>query len=154
MFKSRFVWMVGASVMGCSSTSMEDSAVHTDLILSESTPGYTAEPPNTTALSEVLTVRYLPSVDPIPLKASFGIDLVVEATADGSMVEGAQIVVDADMPIHKQEMTVIPETEEVGGGIYRASPLRFHTEGWWIIGVDITVDDATETFLFNVDCCQ
>jgi hypothetical protein len=88
------------------------------------------------------------------LSEPFDLDVVVRLVADGSPLEGATLVVDAHMPIHDHGMFVETLTEEVGGGIYRASPLKFHMEGWWTLLVDITADGTTESVVFNVDCCE
>jgi hypothetical protein len=142
--------LLALGLFGCSSSSSDE----TGLLSTQDPYEYTIPTPSTEAVSASWTVHYMPSLAPIPLSEPFDLDVVVRLVADGSPLEGATLVVDAHMPIHDHGMFVETLTEEVGGGIYRASPLKFHMEGWWTLLVDITADGTTESVVFNVDCCE
>ena len=150
MLTSPHVVFLALGLIGCSSTSSDE----TGLISTEDPYEYTIPTPSTEAGSASWMVQYMPSLDPIPLSDLFDLDVLVSRVSDGSPLEGATLVVDAQMPIHEHGMFVETVTEEVGAGIYRASPLKFHMEGWWTIHVDITEDGNTESVVFDVECCQ
>lgn len=150
MPNASFVCLLVGLLSGCSSTPVEETGDP-----STHDPGeYTIPPITRDATSASWTVEMLPSPDPIPLSESFDIDLVITDAVTGAPLEEATVEVDANMPIHEHGDFVNTLTEEVGAGIYRASPLKFHMEGWWEIVVDITADEVTESVVFNVDCCD
>ncbi len=150
MSHASLTWLLMGTLWGCSSAGGEETGQ-----LTTQDPGeYTIPPISRDATSTSWSVEMLPSTDPIPLSESFDIDLVITDAMTGESLEGATVEVDANMPIHEHGDFVNTLTEEVGAGIYRASPLKLHMEGWWEIVVDITADEVTESVVFNVDCCE
>lgn len=99
------------------------------------------------------TVTWAPSVDPVPLNENFDVDIT--ATPD-VMPEGGFTVTraDASMPAHGHGMNVEPEVTDNGDGTATAGPFNFMMEGHWVVEVDLTSGDGTETASFNVMCCE
>lgn len=150
MSNPSYAWLLMGILWGCSAADDQETGGPT----TQDPYDYTIPPITGDATSASWRVEMLPSPDPIPLSESFDIDLVITNLVSGDPLEEATVNVDANMPIHEHGDFVNTLTEEVGAGIYRASPLKFHMEGWWEIVVDITADDVTESVVFNVDCCD
>ncbi|MCH9695380.1 MAG: FixH family protein [Gammaproteobacteria bacterium] len=63
-------------------------------------------------------------------------------TAAGDAVEGATVEVTGGMPEHNHGLPTRPRiSEEIGGGDYRLSGMRFHMAGYWEIKVTVTTDN-------------
>ena len=72
-------------------------------------------------------------------------------TADGTVVEDAQITVDGGMPQHNHGFPTEPEiTEELGNGDYLLEGVKFSMAGWWELKLDIQAQDKSDSITFNI----
>ena len=92
------------------------------------------------------------TVDPEPEKIvlykHFALDVKVGAK-DGES-SGIAIVADADMPEHRHGMNTKPEVSEIEAGHFRVEGMLFHMAGQWVITVDVTRGEKTESAEFPV----
>jgi len=96
-----------------------------------------------------------PNPDPVPPLDVFSLQVRVEDATSSTPVEDlSALVVDATMPAHEHGMTVSPEAVDLGGGVWDASPFKFHMTGHWEITVDLTRGEDVERAVFNVICCE
>ena len=73
-------------------------------------------------------------------------------TIDGKPVTNAAIKVAGGMPIHNHGFPTQPEmTEQVEPGLYLIEGFKFSMSGPWIILLDITVDNNTDTVAFDIN---
>lgn len=73
-------------------------------------------------------------------------------TTDGKPVTNASIKVGGGMPIHNHGFPTEPEmTEQVEPGVYLIEGFKFSMSGPWIILLDITVDNKTDTVAFDIN---
>ncbi len=73
-------------------------------------------------------------------------------TADGKPVTSASIKVAGGMPIHNHGFPTTPEmTQQTEPGVYLIEGFKFSMHGPWIILLNITVDDKTDTVAFDID---
>ena len=73
-------------------------------------------------------------------------------TTDGKPVTNATIKVGGGMPIHNHGFPTEPEmTEQVDPGVYLIEGFKFSMSGPWIILLDITVDNKTDTVAFDIN---
>jgi cytochrome c peroxidase len=54
------------------------------------------------------------------------------------------------MPQHSHPLSTLPTVKEVSPGIYRASGLKFHMPGWWVVTVLVKAGGREEDFNFNL----
>jgi hypothetical protein len=107
---------------------------------------------STTLMTEqgLYSVSYAPQLDPIAINQIHTWTLHVE-TANGQVVENAQIMVDGDMPQHGHGLPTRPQvTQYLGNGDYRVEGLKFHMPGWWIVQFKIDTGDQTDQVTFNL----
>lgn len=73
-------------------------------------------------------------------------------TADGEPVSGAAIEVGGGMPIHNHGFPTEPEvTREMGDGVYLIQGVKFSMRGPWVLYLDITANDQTDSVAFDID---
>lgn len=73
-------------------------------------------------------------------------------TSGGTPVTNASIKVGGGMPIHNHGFPTEPEmTKQVEPGVYLIEGIKFSMHGPWIILLDITVDDKTDTVAFDIN---
>ena len=141
------IGLLVAPLVGCSADDSIDDSADTDTGIVE----------NLEALSNQGQYRVWiePNPDPIPPLDVFSLQVRVEDVATSSPVEDlSELVVDATMPAHEHGMTVSPEAVDLGGGLWDASPFKFHMTGHWEITVDMIRNEETEQAVFNVICCE
>jgi len=81
----------------------------------------------------------------------FALDVMVEAKAGEVAGLAVAVAVDADMPAHQHGMNTKPEVVAIGdGGRYRVEGMLFHMAGDWVIKVDVTRGEKTESATFPV----
>lgn len=98
----------------------------------------------------VYIVSYTSAVDPIEVNRMHEWVLHIE-TADGELVEDAEIAVDGGMPAHNHGLPTQPRvTEYLGEGNYRVQGLRFHMRGTWQVSFDIREEDRSDTTTFDI----
>lgn len=107
---------------------------------------------STSVLSDggLFRVLWTSNPSPAPLNQIHTWTIHVE-TADGSPVEGAQILVDGGMPQHGHGLPTNPQvTEDLGGGDYRVEGMKFQMLGWWEVRFNITADGNSDSVTFNL----
>ena len=73
-------------------------------------------------------------------------------TADGKSVTNASIKIAGGMPIHNHGFPTKPEmTKQIEPGLYLMEGFKFSMQGPWIIILDITVENKTDTVAFNIN---
>ena len=72
--------------------------------------------------------------------------------ADGEPVTNASIQITGGMPIHNHGFPTKPEmTKQIEPGLYLMEGFKFSMQGPWIIILDITVENKTDTVAFNIN---
>ena len=72
--------------------------------------------------------------------------------ADGKPVTCADIKVDGGMPIHNHGFPTNPRvTQELDGGVYLVEGIKFSMRGPWVMLLEITSGEQTDTVAFNID---
>jgi hypothetical protein len=90
------------------------------------------------------------NLDPLTLNEIHSWTVHVE-TADGEVVEKAEIAVDGGMPEHNHGFPTTPEiTEELGGGDYLLDGVKFSMAGWWELKLAIDDGDQSDAITFNL----
>jgi hypothetical protein len=90
------------------------------------------------------------NMDPLVLNEIHSWTVHVE-TADGQVVEDAQIGVDGGMPEHNHGFPTTPEiTEELGDGDYLLEGVKFSMAGWWELKLNIDDGDQADQITFNL----
>lgn len=70
---------------------------------------------------------------------------------NGAPVTDARIRVGGHMPGHVHGLPTQPKaTEEVSPGIYRIEGMKFQMTGWWVLELDVSQGDTTDTLIFNL----
>ncbi len=73
-------------------------------------------------------------------------------TDAGEPVTGAKIKVGGGMPIHNHGFPTEPEvTKEMDGGVYLIQGVKFSMRGPWVMFLDITANDQTDSVAFDID---
>lgn len=80
-------------------------------------------------------------IEPDPPRVGDNLLVLVVRDADGAPVEGASIAVEPFMPAHGHGSTAEPVVTDVGGGTYRAAPVRITMPGEWTITVHAQAGD-------------
>ena len=89
-------------------------------------------------------------LDPLALNEIHSWTVHVE-TADGQVVEGAEITVDGGMPEHDHGFPTAPEiTEELGGGDYLLEGVKFSMAGWWELKLNSAAGDQADSITFDL----
>lgn len=74
----------------------------------------------------------------------FRVITLVRQSDTGRAVEGARVVVDAEMPQHGHGMTTRPEHREIGGGHYVTEGMKLHMPGRWVLTVGVEAEREDE----------
>lgn len=73
-------------------------------------------------------------------------------TVDGAPVTGAEIKVGGGMPIHNHGFPTEPQvTRETGPGEYLIEGVKFSMPGPWVMFLDISANDETDSVAFDID---
>lgn len=73
-------------------------------------------------------------------------------TADGAPVTDAEIRVGGGMPIHNHGFPTQPEmTKQLEDGVYLLEGFKFSMRGPWVMILDITSGDTTDSVAFDID---
>ena len=98
----------------------------------------------------LFNVAYTASTGNVPVNQMHQWTLHVE-TADGQVVEKANITVDGDMPQHGHGLPTRPKvTKYLGNGDYLVDGMKFQMGGWWLMDFTITADGQTDAVHFNM----
>ena len=95
-------------------------------------------------------VVYEPALDPPPLHTIH--DWILTVTdADGAAVDGANVLIDGDMPEHQHGLPTKPEvTESLGDGRYRVEGMKFSMPGFWQITVFVQAGGRYDQATFDL----
>lgn len=73
-------------------------------------------------------------------------------TADGTPVTDATIKVGGGMPIHNHGFPTQPEvTKQIKDGVYLIEGVKFSMRGPWILFLDITSNNKTDSVAFDIN---
>ena len=74
------------------------------------------------------------------------------STADGKPVTDATIKIGGGMPIHNHGFPTQPEvTKQIKDGIYLIEGVKFSMRGPWILFLDITSNNKTDSVAFDIN---
>jgi hypothetical protein len=107
---------------------------------------------STSMLSENGLFRVSWSSDPAspPLNQIHTWTIHVE-TADGQVVDNAEITVDGGMPQHGHGLPTNPQvTQNLGNGDYLVEGMKFQMLGWWEVRFHINAGGQNDTVTFNL----
>lgn len=95
-------------------------------------------------------VSYETAVTPPPLHSIH--DWILTVTdADGNAVDGANVLIDGDMPEHQHGLPTKPEvTEALGDGRYRVEGMKFSMPGFWQVSVFVQAGGEYDTATFDL----
>jgi len=97
-----------------------------------------------------ITVNYTVEGDKPPLNTIHTWTLTV-TDKNGKPIDGAEIIVSADMPEHLHGMTTRPVTTAGSSpGHYKVDGMNFHMPGWWEITLDINYGRSRNLATFNL----
>jgi hypothetical protein len=72
-------------------------------------------------------------------------------TVSGAPVPNATITINGGMPAHGHGLLTSPRvTENLGDGRYKIDGMRFNMSGQWLLNLEITADDVTDTVTFDL----
>lgn len=108
--------------------------------------GDEATPP---AKTGALTV--LATIAPDPPKVGQNTLMITVKSSDGSLLEGATITVDPQMPMHGHGSSETAKIVEKGQGVYEAIPVTLQMPGKWEVTVSATKEKLTGTALLKFD---
>ena len=95
-------------------------------------------------------VSYTPATGTVPVNQMHQWTLHVE-TQEGQPVEGAEILVDGDMPQHGHGLPTQPRvTKEIGNGDYLVEGMKFQMGGWWVMDFTISANGQQDIVHFNM----
>lgn len=81
----------------------------------------------------------------------YTLQAVIVDGATGQAVSNATIEIDGGMPEHGHGLPTKPRmSQNLGGGMYEISGLRFNMGGWWELKLTITTPAGTDTVTFNL----
>lgn len=73
-------------------------------------------------------------------------------TSDGEPVTDATITVSGGMPIHNHGFPTQPEvTKQLEDGVYLIEGVKFSMRGPWVLLLNITSGDTTDTVAFDIN---
>jgi hypothetical protein len=98
-------------------------------------------------------VMYSPTPSPIPVNARFAMDVMVHRGDDHAVmltdVDGLQV--GAEMPSMGHQMIAIPTiTKDPNDGSFDVGGMSLTMAGQWMVSVQVTRQNVTETAKFNV----
>ncbi len=97
-------------------------------------------------------VSWRPARGVLPVNEPFELLVWVEAErAPGGPVEGAEIIVQGDMPDHGHGMLREPRSREEAPGLYRVRGMLLHMVGHWTLSIDVLVAGSAEGADFELD---
>lgn len=100
--------------------------------------------------SHSMTVSYVIEGDKAKLNTIHSWTITV-TDKKGDPVDGAEIVLSADMPEHLHGMTTRPMiTAGTAPGYYKVEGMNFHMPGWWEIILDISKGRSRNMAIFNL----
>ena len=87
---------------------------------------------------------------PVPLNQIHTWTIHVE-TADGQIIDNAEITVDGGMPDMNHGLPTSPQvTQNLGNGDYLVEGMKFQMLGWWVVNFNISAGGQTDTITFNL----
>ena len=99
----------------------------------------------------LFTVSAVSRLDPVVINETHAWTLHIE-TADGSPVSVAEITVAGGMPAHNHGFPTAPRvTENLGGGDYLLEGVRFNMGGEWVMTLEISSGDQSDTVTFEFE---
>ena len=101
----------------------------------------------------LFSVSYSTEIEPPPLHQIHEWILTVQSK-EGTPVDGANILVDGDMPEHQHGLPTQPEvTEDLGSGRYRVEGMKFSMPGYWTVTIFVQAEGQYDeaTFELNLD---
>lgn len=107
---------------------------------------------STSLLSDAGLFRVSWSSDssPVPLNQIHTWTIHVE-TADGQIIDNAEITVDGGMPDMNHGLPTSPQvTQNLGNGDYLVEGMKFQMLGWWVVNFNISAGGQTDTITFNL----
>ena len=100
--------------------------------------------------SHSMMVDYVIEGDKAPLNTIHSWTITL-TDKKGDPVDGAEIIVSADMPEHLHGMTTRPVTTAGAlSGHYKVDGMNFHMPGWWEITLDISKGRSRNLARFNL----
>jgi hypothetical protein len=73
-------------------------------------------------------------------------------TADGRPVEDARLSISGDMPAHGHGLPTAPEvSDNLGGGDYQVSGMKFQMAGSWEVYVDVQADGVSDRVVIPLE---
>jgi len=94
-------------------------------------------------------VRWRSESGGTPANVLFSLELEL---LDGAQpVTGAQVGVSAFMPDHGHGMNYVPQTTELGAGLYRVDGMLLHMPGFWQLHVDVVRDGLASRATFDLN---
>jgi hypothetical protein len=119
--------------------------------------GVVAPPPDgidtaTTRRSDqgLFQVTYASAKSPISINQIHAWTVHLE-TADGQIVEQAEITVSGGMPQHGHGLPTQPQmTETLGNGDFLVQGLKFNMPGWWEVTFHIKANAQSDSITFNL----
>ena len=104
-----------------------------------------------TSENGLFTVSAVSNLDPVVINETHAWTLHIE-TADGSPVTNAEITVDGGMTEHNHGFPTAPRvTENLGGGDYLLEGMRFNMGGVWVMTLEISSGDQSDTVTFEFE---
>ncbi len=94
-------------------------------------------------------IEYIARPHPIPLNEPFELEVRVSA-ADGTALDGVELLVDARMPAHRHGMNTAARVERLAPGTFLARGLLLHMSGDWELYLDVTRNGATDRAQFTL----
>ncbi len=107
-------------------------------------PAYAEPDPVWSSEKGLYKLAYTSALEPIEINRIHEWLLHIE-TADGDLVENAEVTVDGGMPVHNHGLPTRPTvTAYLGNGDYRVEGLRFHMNGQWEIWISVKSGSMTD----------
>ena len=108
-----------------------------------------------TSESGMHLVSYAPLPDPIPPVDLFSLEFQIVNSTTGLPADAATVTgLEVSMPEHNHGMNVEPVVNDLGGGAWEASPLKFHMTGLWTMLLEFETEEGADQALFEVICCE
>lgn len=85
----------------------------------------------------------------VPMRSVHSWSLGIKTLASKDL-KGARVEVKGLMPQHGHGFATEPQVVEVHPGLYRIQGMQFHMPGWWVVRVEITKGEETETLEFEL----
>ena len=100
-------------------------------------------------------VSFAPNPDPIPPIEMFSVEFLIQDAETGESGENLEeVTLEVSMPEHEHGMNVEPILTDLGGGLWEASPLKFHMTGNWSLVLGFSVAGNGDQAVFEVHCCE